>query len=147
MKLSVTVAGEVYLVEIADLQARPVIATIGDEVFEVWPEPETTAPAIASAPAVAVPPRALPAARAPHPTPGTNVVLAPLPGLLLSVAVQTGDTVTVGQPLCVLEAMKMNNTIRAARPGRIKAIRATVGQTVSHRQVLLEYEAATPEAA
>ncbi len=146
MNLTVTIAGEFFEVEIADLQARPVRAQIGAEVFEVWPEGEAAAPVTASAPPTPAQPRARPAARAPHAA-GANTVLAPLPGVLLSVAVQPGEVVSVGQPLCVLEAMKMNNTIRAARPGRIAAIRATVGQAVSHRQVLLEYEAAAPEPA
>lgn len=152
MKLQVTVANEVFEVEIADLQARPVCATIDGEVFEVWPEEVNAAAANSAAPAAppppTAPPRARPAPRAANrAAAGANAVLAPLPGVLLSVAVQPGDTVTVGQPLCVLEAMKMNNTIRAARAGRIAAIRATVGQAVQHRQVLLEYEAAAPEPA
>lgn len=141
MKLTVKVAGETYEVELGDLNARPVQARIGDEQFEVWPE----APASASQAAPAA------AARRPHPngaahtTAAPNAVLAPLPGVLISVAVQPGDQVTVGQPLCVLEAMKMNNTIRAARAGRIAAVPATVGQPVRHRQVLLEYEPAGAE--
>ena len=146
MKITVQVAGEVFEVEIADVHARPVRARIGDEVFEVYPEA-----AAGGAPAA---PSVKPAAPAAKPRPnsngagsaaGPNVVLAPLPGVVLSVAVQPGEEVTVGQPLCVLEAMKMNNTIRAARSGRIAAVRATVGQAVQHRQLLLEYETAEVE--
>lgn len=149
MKLSVQIAGAVYEVEIEDLQARPVRAAIGGEVFEVWPAEQAAVSPAAVTPTVTAPPRARPAPPAARPAPGgsASAVLAPLPGVLLSVAVQPGDEVRVGQPLCVLEAMKMNNTIRAARAGRIAAIRATVGQAVQHRQVLLEYEAAAPEPA
>ncbi len=140
MIISVRVAGETFEVEIEDLAARPVRARIGEEQFEVWPDP---APAALSA---AAPPR--PRLETVEPSaPGANVVLAPLPGVLISVAVQPGDTVVVGQALCVLEAMKMNNTVRAARPGRIAAVRAVAGQTVRHRQVLLEYAAAASEPA
>jgi biotin carboxyl carrier protein len=145
MKITVQVAGEAYEVEIADVHARPVRARIGDEVFEVYPEAAAGGAPAAPAPAQAHKPAPRPRSAAATPAAGPNVVLAPLPGVLLSVAVQPGEEVTVGQPLCVLEAMKMNNTIRAARSGRIAAVRATVGQAVQHRQVLLEYAAAEVE--
>jgi biotin carboxyl carrier protein len=142
MKITVKVAGETFDVEIEDLAARPVRARIGEERFEIWPEP-ADAPPTASA---AAPPRPRIETVEPNVS-GANAVLAPLPGVLISVAVQPGDVVTVGQPLCVLEAMKMNNTVRAARAGRIAAVRAVVGQAVRHRQVLVEYAAACPETA
>jgi propionyl-CoA carboxylase alpha chain len=59
--------------------------------------------------------------------------------VIVSVAVQPGDTVQVGQELCVLEAMKMNNTIRAARAGTVARVNVSVGQHVKHGEVLLEY--------
>ena len=158
MKINVKVAGQVFEVEIDDLHARPVIARIGADQFEVWPEqpvagapapgdrndaqaaPMTPAHANGAAPSAAALRPATPAlAAAPAPS-AASAVLAPLPGVLISLDVQAGDDVTAGQQLCVLEAMKMNNPIRAARAGRIKAVRAAVGQHVTHRQVLLEYE-------
>ena len=147
MKITVQVAGEVFEVEIADVHARPVRARIGDEVFEVYPEAAAGgAPAAPSGKPAGVPAaKHRPNGNGAGSAAGPNVVLAPLPGVLLSVAVQPGEEVTVGQPLCVLEAMKMNNTIRAARSGRIAAVRATVGQAVQHRLLLLEYETAEVE--
>ena len=151
MKIQVKIEDQVFDVEIADLHARPVLARIGAETFEVWPE-APSAEALPATPAVpttngaSAPPAARPAAAQARPSraPGApaHAVLAPLPGVVTSVAVEPGTTVAVGQPLCVLEAMKMNNTIRAARAGRIAAVRVSVGQAVQHRQVLLEYEAA-----
>ncbi|MCC7358706.1 MAG: hypothetical protein IT317_04485 [Anaerolineales bacterium] len=145
MKLTVQVAGEIFAVEIADVHARPVRARIGDEVFEVYPEAATGGAPAAPSVRPAVSPAAKPRPNGAGIAAGRHVVVAPLPGVLLAVAVQAGDEVAVGQPLCVLEAMKMNNTIRAARAGRIAAVRATVGQTVQHRQTLLEYEPAEGE--
>ncbi len=68
-----------------------------------------------------------------------GAVRAPIPGVIVSVAVQPGQAVTVGQELCVLEAMKMKNVIRAPRAGVIAAVRVAVGQTVKHKDVLVEY--------
>jgi len=149
MNVRVKIDDQVFEVEIEDVRARPVTARIGAEVFEVWPEE----PAGQAAQVSATPPTATAPAPAPRPNGAVrrpavngagngagNAIRAPLPGVLLSVAAAPGDHVTIGQPLCVLEAMKMNNTIRAARAGRITAVRVTAGQTVSHRQVLMEFE-------
>lgn len=144
MKVTVRVGDETFSVEIDDVHARPVRARIGDQEFEVWPEtPAVAAPPNGTPPAS--PPTTIvsrPAARSAAPGVGANSVLAPLPGVVVSIAVQPGDSVSAGQPLCVLEAMKMNNTIRAARAGRVAAVRVSVGQAVQHRAVLLEYEPA-----
>jgi biotin carboxyl carrier protein len=137
MKLKLTVGNETYDVEIDDLQARPIRARIGAEVFEVWPEAPAEPTLMPAAPSVvtASAPRTAPVSLAEK----SNLVLSPLPGVMVAVEVQPGDMVAVGQPLCVLEAMKMRNTIRAARAGRILAVRAPVGQPVRHQQVLLEF--------
>ncbi len=69
----------------------------------------------------------------------SKVVRAPIPGVIVSVAVQPGATVSVGQELCMLEAMKMKNIIRATRSGQIAAVHVSVGQAVKHHDVLMEY--------
>jgi biotin carboxyl carrier protein len=148
MNVRVKIDDQVFEVEIDDVRARPVTARIGAEVFEIWPDEPASGPAQAAAPPPATPAPAPAHTNGAARRPATNgaakdagdAIRAPLPGVLLSVAVAPGDQVTTGQPLCVLEAMKMNNTIRAARAGRIAAVRVTPGQTVSHRQVLMEYE-------
>lgn len=66
-------------------------------------------------------------------------LVAPMPGLVLSVAVQPGDDVDAGAPLLVLEAMKMENELRADAPVRIAAVRVVPGEAVSKGQVLIEY--------
>lgn len=65
---------------------------------------------------------------------------APMPGLLVKVLCQVGDTVAPGQPLVVLQAMKMENELSVARDGTVTAIQAQPGQTVDQGQTLLTVE-------
>ncbi len=66
-------------------------------------------------------------------------VLAPIPGVIIAISVKPGDSVTRGQELCVLEAMKMKNAIRATRDGKIAEIHVSVGQTVNHSAPLVSF--------
>jgi biotin carboxyl carrier protein len=138
MNIRVTLAGKTFDVEVADLNARPIVAVVEGERFEVWPEeglPAEGSPVEGPSP-VAARPGPQPAN---PPTPNAKSVLAPLPGIIVAVSVQPGAEVTVGQELCMLEAMKMKNAIRAPRAGRIAAVHVAAGQTVKHRAPLVEF--------
>jgi pyruvate carboxylase len=63
---------------------------------------------------------------------------APLPGLVVGVAVVAGDPVRKGQKLLSIEAMKMETTLYAERPGRIAEVLAHVGQQVKTGELLLK---------
>jgi len=65
-------------------------------------------------------------------------ITAPMPGKVLKVLVRDGDLVEAGQPLVVLEAMKMETTLAAESPALVKHVRVEEGQTVDHGAVLLE---------
>jgi pyruvate carboxylase len=65
---------------------------------------------------------------------------APMPGQVRVVNVRVGETVSKGQTLMVLEAMKMEIRIQAPRSGRIKALHVKPGQTVDREQILIELE-------
>lgn len=65
-------------------------------------------------------------------------VLAPMPGKVVEIRVKVGDTVDVGQGIIVVEAMKMQNELKAERAGVIDAIKVTVGQTVEGNQLLVQ---------
>ena len=65
-------------------------------------------------------------------------VKAPIPGLITRVMVATGQAVKAGQPLLILEAMKMENEIRAPRAGVVRALPVKVNQSVLREQVLVE---------
>ena len=75
------------------------------------------------------------------PPPDTgNLLLSPMPGLIVSLTVREGEDVKAGQPLAVIDAMKMENVLRAARDGTITKIHAGQGASVSVGQVILEFE-------
>jgi pyruvate carboxylase subunit B len=65
---------------------------------------------------------------------------APMPGLVVRVAVAPGDTVRPGDTLVVMEAMKMENELRAEQGGVVAEVRATVGTTVDRDDVLVTFE-------
>lgn len=65
-------------------------------------------------------------------------IKAPLPGIILELAVKEGDMVTKGQKLAVMEAMKMENEIKAEKDGEILSIKITQGQSVLQDDILIE---------
>jgi propionyl-CoA carboxylase alpha chain len=67
-------------------------------------------------------------------------LVSPMPGLLRSVAVEEGEEVAPGKELCVVEAMKMQNILRAERSGRIAKIRVRAGDVLTIGQIILEFE-------
>ena len=70
----------------------------------------------------------------------TREVRAPMPGLVLRVAVEAGQAVAEGDGLLVLEAMKMENELRATAPGTVKALHVAPGEAVSKNALLIEFE-------
>ncbi len=68
-----------------------------------------------------------------------STVAAPLPGVIKSIAVRPGQQVATGDELLVIEAMKMENVIRAQRGGTIGTVYVTEGRQVAHGEPLLEY--------
>lgn len=142
MMIRVEIDGQTYEVNIENIHARPVIAVVDGEQFEVWPEENVqNAPPAVSVPAISVPDAHQPA---PMLT-GVNqnavgkTVTAPLPGVIVAIMVKPGETVSRGDELCTLEAMKMKNAIRSTREGTIKAVEVNVGDQVGHGQVLMTY--------
>ncbi|CAH8825059.1 unnamed protein product [Trichobilharzia szidati] len=76
----------------------------------------------------------------PHVIDYGSVCIAPMPGLVRSVAVKPGDRVSEGQELCVLEAMKMQNSMTASRSGVIKKVNYKAGEAVGEGDILVELE-------
>lgn len=146
MKIRVIIDEQSFDVEVGDLKARPVAVMVDGEPFMVWPE-EQDASAPAAVPAVRPAgsnggtshAAAAPASTANSAATSSATVTAPIPGVIISIAVKEGDSVSVGQDLCVLEAMKMKNNIRATRAGKIAAIRVAPGDQVKRGQVMLEF--------
>jgi len=67
-------------------------------------------------------------------------IVAPMPGIIVSVAVKTGDNVKSGEALLVMEAMKMENNIISPRGGTVKAVHVKVGDEANNEQLLVELE-------
>ncbi len=140
MIIKVEIEGKVYSVNIKDIHSNPVLAEVDGKVYKVFPEVQGPAvvPAITAQPAP-VPPVA-PAA--PTPSAGGGLTMnAPLPGVIVAIDVQPGDTVKSGQQVCTLEAMKMKNTIRSDRDGIIAQVNVNAGDLVKHNQPLFTFQA------
>jgi propionyl-CoA carboxylase alpha chain len=82
------------------------------------------------------------AARLPEKEPPdtAKLLLCPMPGLVVRIDVAVGDEVFDGQPLCMVEAMKMENVLRAERKGVVAKIHATPGQSMAVDDVIMEFE-------
>jgi biotin carboxyl carrier protein len=144
--IRVKVGDRWYTVELEDLSSSPIKAAVDGETFYVEVEgvgrakPASTRSSLPSA-ALSLPqpePTQLstPAVRAAS----DKVVSAPMPGKVLAVNVRPGETVTLGQGVCVLEAMKMEQSMLAPSAGVIKAVHVQPLQQVSADDPLVELE-------
>jgi biotin carboxyl carrier protein len=141
MKVTLTIEGKQYQVELTDLNTRPIIAEVNGQKYEVWPEEEQSSVQSSPAPVPAAAP-VLPTPAAPASGSSSSVlsVNAPLPGVIISIGVREGENISVGQELYVLEAMKMKNSIRSDREGKIATIHVAPGDLVKHSQAILTFE-------
>ncbi|MCC6941325.1 MAG: acetyl/propionyl-CoA carboxylase subunit alpha, partial [Novosphingobium sp.] len=70
----------------------------------------------------------------------SKFLICPMPGLLVTLNVGVGDAVEAGQPLAVVEAMKMENILRAEKSGKVKAVNAKAGDSLAVDAIILEME-------
>ena len=70
----------------------------------------------------------------------SKLVMSPMPGLLTNISVKVGETVTAGQKLAAIEAMKMENTLTAAQDGVVAEICAKVGESLAVDQLIIRFE-------
>jgi len=136
-KIWVKVKGERFLVEVSDLDRRPIIAIVEGSRFEIFPEggPEESETENKARDQFYQPKEGI------HSIPGETIceVIAPMPGDITSILVKAGQSVQPGDPLCVLDAMKMKNTIHAPQAGIIQEISVLEGQAVEHGVVLFRF--------
>jgi biotin carboxyl carrier protein len=114
--------------------------TVNGVAYDVTVE-EGTSSAVQAAPKAAAPaPAAAPAAPAPAAAPagtqGSVEVTSPMPGKILAVKKNPGDAVKAGDPILVLEAMKMENDIVAPQDGTVASVNVSVGDSVESGAVL-----------
>ncbi len=129
---NVFVDGQYYEVEVECTSGAPVITGVAPMAMPAAPRP-VAAPAAAPAPKPAAP------AAAPAEALGEGEVplRAPMPGMIISYSVKVGDKVNNGDLVCVLEAMKMQNSLPAPASGTVKAINFEPGASVAKDAVIM----------
>ena len=163
--LKVEVNGKWFVVEVEDLTTDPVrtlvdghvvdvsLSSIESEQSEARTSPtalsQASAPApkpVAPPPTIAQPPT-LSSTAQPQPAPTgsgspsvTKMFTAPMPGTILSLLVTVGDQVVTGDTVCILEAMKMQQSLRADWSGIVKTVYVGVGDQVLSGAPILELE-------
>ena len=161
--LKVRVNGRWYTVDVRDLDSDPVETLVDGEPVQVAVDRSGELAALRdpSAKAPALPPRRsnppLPApgqgvhgpgvSRPPDPAAppagspsGGRVFEAPMPGVILAVKVKVGDTIVTGDEVCMLEAMKMQQTLRAEWSGVVRTVFVQVGQQIAGGDPIVELE-------
>lgn len=131
-KFIINVNGKSYDVEVEEVKDGVISTPSVPSVQAAAPAPKASTP-------VAAPKAAAPAPKvaAPVSVPaGATSIPAPMPGTILSIKVQAGDTVKKGQVLCILEAMKMENEIMTGTDGVISSVSINTGDSVNTGQVL-----------
>ena len=123
-KYKITLNGKAYELDVELLDGSAAVAAPA--------KAPTAAPK--TQPAASAPKAAAPVAG------GAGSVAAPMPGTILRVNKNVGDTVNAGESVVVLEAMKMENDINAPKAGKIKSIAVAQGQTVAAGELLFEVE-------
>lgn len=126
MKYVVTVNGERYEVEVEKLDGKTSSLSRKQMERGVKTEPVVSA---------AVAPAAAPAVSNAG---GGSAVVSPMPGVILDIKVKEGDSISEGQAVVILEAMKMENEIVSEFTGTVSAIRVKKGDTVDTDAVLVE---------
>jgi len=118
-KLRITIEGRSYDVSVEELDGEGAAAA---------PVSAATPPAI---------PTMVVKSRASAPAPKDELVLAPINGTIVKVEVEEGATAAHGQPLVIIESMKMHFPVPAPRSGKVSGIRVTAGEAVEEGQLLM----------
>lgn len=131
-KFNITVNGKSYEVDVEEVGGSNYSAPVARPVVQAAPAPQATpAPQVAPAPAQ----KAAPVTK--EVIAGGETTYSPMPGTILDIKVQDGEMVKSGQVLLILEAMKMENEIMAARDGKVLAIQVSKGASVNAGEALI----------
>ena len=136
--------GENYNVTINEVNDTTAQVEVNGVTYNVeWEKPEPPKPVVVAKPAA---PAAKPVAPAAAPAPAASgtasgyAIKTPLPGVIIDIKVNVGDTVAKGQTVAILEAMKMENNINSDRDGKVVSIAVNKGETVADGAVLITLE-------
>ncbi len=135
-KYEITINDKTFVVEVGDVSTSPVQIIVDGEqktvVFKEADTPSITPVPVASAPSEPAPEPEPAAIVEPVSAAEGQVVPAPMPGKILSITVKLGDSVSEGDTICTLEAMKMEMPISSTSSGIVQGIHVQVGETVGH---------------
>lgn len=133
----VNIGDQTYEVEVEDIHRRPVVARIGGETFlvEVDSERASRSPGASASQASGSVRATAPAATHAE----THILSAPIPGVIISVAVVAGQAVERGDPLLTIEAMKMFNVVRSPRAGTIASVHVVELAQISQGDPLVTF--------
>ncbi|MCB5953292.1 acetyl-CoA carboxylase biotin carboxyl carrier protein subunit [Enterococcus sp. BWT-B8] len=123
-KFKISIDGKEYLVEMEEIGGVPQ-PTAPAQAAPAAPTPAAPAPAEEAAPAVQTTQA------------GADAMPSPMPGTILKILVNVGDTVQENQPLMILEAMKMENEIVAGKAGTVTGIHVSQGDMVNPGESLI----------
>lgn len=135
--------GNEYNVKVDEIEETAANVEVNGKQYKVeWEKSEEVAPKpVVHHAAPAPKPAAAPAQQAATSAPtGGHAIKTPLPGVILDIKVNVGDTVTKGQTLAILEAMKMENNINSDAAGKVIAIKVNKGQSVLENTDLIYIE-------
>ncbi|MBA4375118.1 MAG: acetyl-CoA carboxylase biotin carboxyl carrier protein subunit [Anaerolinea sp.] len=145
-ELRVKVNGKSYVVEISDFSGGLADVTVNGTQYSIeiedaggavlQPVVKTTSAAIPG-PVKAAPITATPVAIAS--ASNGDVISAPMPGVILDIAVKPGDKLAAGATVCALEAMKMKNILRTPREGTVASVEVSEGQRVPFGAVIIRF--------
>ncbi len=136
--------GNSYTVAVGDIDDNIAQVSVNGTPFKVELEKKKAPVTIINAPRPSAAPRTNTGAKViAKPTvanSGSHPVKAPLPGVIMSIAVKVGDMVKAADTVLVLEAMKMENAIHAGRDGKVASVNVNPGDSVLEGTVLITIE-------
>jgi biotin carboxyl carrier protein len=140
-----TINGNSYSVDILSVEDNIASVEVNGTTYSVKLDKEVVVPVAPKTPVLVRPEEPKPTPKEQRivktPVKTSNVaVKSPLPGTITSVEVKEGDTVTMGQLLLKMEAMKMENSVVAEKDGTVSSIRVKAGDTVLQNDILLEIQ-------
>ena len=135
MIYNIQIGEKTFEVTVDDVNKRPIVAHVNGQEFLVTPvldtfQTEAYSPKKSDDKAGFLE----------NPPETAGPITAPLPGTIIEIFVKPGDMIETGQVILIIEAMKMKNSIRSTRDGIVDAVLVSAGQTVAHKQALVEFK-------
>ena len=141
-KFKYNIQGKQYDIEVLNIEDNIAELSVNGNAIQVEVDktlPQTKTPKLIRTPAVPSTDSSPTTAKTSHPgaPKGSGAIKSPLPGTILKVHVQQGDSVRIGQNLITLEAMKMENNINSDKEGFVKELKVKQGDNVMEGDILV----------